>query len=194
MSLAEDIPAAPRFESARAFLLWAAAQPERWELIGGEAVAMTGGSLNHSRIARNALVMLQSCLRAGCEAFGSDAAVVLDETRVAFPDVSVSCGGADGPETGMDVARPVVVVEVLSPSTAAYDLGAKAEAYRRLPSLRHLAFLHGDRIAAQHFHRAAAGDEFALTEIARVDGRLALDAVGVEIVMAELYAQVVLAG
>jgi hypothetical protein len=52
MSLAED--RAPRFESAEAFLAWAGRQPERWELVDGVARMMTGGSLNHSRIAGNA--------------------------------------------------------------------------------------------------------------------------------------------
>jgi Uma2 family endonuclease len=192
MSLAEDRHAgAPRFESAGAFLAWAERQPERWELVDGVAKMMTGGSLNHSRLGRNALTVLVARLGVGpCEAFGSDAAVVLGPRRVAFPDVSVSCEA----ETGTSVVHPVVVVEVLSPSTESYDLGHKAAAYRRLPSLRHLVFIHQDQVAVQHFHREATGQEFSLTEINRVDGRLLLAAIGVEITLGELYAQVMLAG
>ena len=79
MSLAEDLhEGAPRFESAEAFLAWAGRQPERWELVDGVARMMTGGSLNHSRIAGNAYFALRSRLGHGrCEAFGSDAAVIL---------------------------------------------------------------------------------------------------------------------
>lgn len=192
MSLAEDFGvAAPRFEGADAFLLWAERQPERWELVDGVARMMTGGSLNHSRIAGNTFFALRSRLgRGGCEAFGSDAAVVLGPGWVAFPDVSVSREA----EEGRSVLRPVVIVEVLSPSTASYDLGEKAAAYRRLPSLRHLVFVRQDRVAVQHLHRAGAGEEFTLTDLDRVDGRIALAAVGVEVSVADLYAGVSLAG
>lgn len=191
MSLAEDLHGgAPRFESAQAFLAWAAGQPQRWELVDGVARMMTGGSLNHSRIAGNAYFALRSRLGRGrCEAFGSDAAVILEPHRVVFPDVSVSCGPEDGP----GLAAPVVVVEVLSPSTEAWDLGHKAAAYRRLPSLRHLVLVYQDRVAVQHFHRAAE-EAFTLTELGQVDGRILLTAIGVEIAVSELYARVVLAG
>jgi len=192
MSLAEDLhEGAPRFESAEAFLAWAGRQPERWELVDGVARMMTGGSLNHSRIAGNAYFALRSRLGHGrCEAFGSDAAVILGPRRVAFPDVSVSCEA----ETGTSVAQPVVIIEVLSPSTEAYDLGHKAAAYRRLPSLRHLVLAHQDRVAVQHFHREAESQEFRLTELNQVDGRLILTAIDIEITLLDLYAQVVLTG
>ena len=190
MSLADDLHhGAPRFESAEAFLAWAERQPERWELVDGVARMMTGGSLNHSRIAGNAYFALRSRLGRGrCEAFGSDAAVILGPRRVAFPDVSVSCDA----ETGTSVAQPVVIVEVLSPSTESYDLGHKAAAYRRLPSLRHLVLVHQDRVAVQHFHREAEDQEFSLTEVNQVDGRLMLTAIAIEVTLLDLYAQVVL--
>lgn len=192
MSIAEDLhDGSPRFESAEAFLAWAGRQPERWELVDGVARMMTGGSLNHSRIAGNAYFALRSRLGRGrCEAFGSDAAVILGPRRVVFPDASVSCEA----ETGTSVARPVVIVEVLSPSTEAYDLGHKAAAYRRLPSLRHLVLVHQDRVAVQHFHRETENQEFSLTELDQVDGRVMLIAIGVEITLHDLYAQVVPAG
>jgi len=189
MSLADLHDGAPRFESAEAFLAWAERQPERWELVDGVARMMTGGSLNHSRIAGNAYFALRSRLGRGrYEAFGSDAAVILGPRRVAFPDVSVSCDA----ETGTSVAQPVVIVEVLSPSTESYDLGHKAAAYRRLPSLRHLVLVHQDRVAVQHFHREAEDQEFSLTEVNQVDGRLMLTAIAIEVTLLDLYAQVVL--
>ena len=192
MSLAVDLhDGAPRFETAEAFLAWAGRQPERWELVDGVARMMTGGALNHSRIAGNAYFAFRSRLGPGRrETFGSDAAVILGPRRVAFPDLSVSCEA----EAGAGVSRPVVILEVLSPSTEAYDLGPKAAAYRRLPALRHLVLLHQDRLAVQHFHRAAAEQEFSLTEPDRLDGRLRLAALGVEIPLSELHAQVALAG
>ena len=192
MSFAEDLHGgAPRFESAEGFLAWAARQPERCELVDGVARMMTGGSSNHSRIAGNAYFALRSRLGRGrCEAFGGDAAVILGPRRVAFPDLSISCEE----ETGPSVSHPVVVLEVLSPSTESYDLGHKAAAYRRLPSLRHLVLVHQDRVAVQRFHREAESREFSLTELNQVDGRLVLTAIDVEIPLLDLYAQVALTG
>jgi Uma2 family endonuclease len=192
MSFAEDIPrAAPRFDSAEAFLAWAERQPERYELVDGAARMMTGGSPNHARISRNALTVLSARLGAGpCEAFGGDLAVILGPQRVVFPDASVSCE----PVSGIGADRPVVIVEVLSPSTAAYDLGDKASACRKLPSLRHLVLIRQDRIGVEHYHRDAGGEDFVLTEIDRVDDPLALTAIRIELTVAELYAQVAFAG
>ena len=191
MSFAADIPrAAPRFDSAEAFLAWAERQPERYELVDGAARMMTGGSPNHARISRNALTVLAVRLGAGrCEAFGGDLAVILGPQRVVFPDASVSCE----PVTEIGADRPVVIVEVLSPSTAAYDLGDKAFAYRKLPSLRHLVLIRQDRIGVEHYHRDAEGEDFVLTETDRVDDPLALTAIRIELSVAELYAQVAFA-
>lgn len=192
MSLAENVHrAGPRFEGAAEFLAWVERQPERWELWDGVARMMTGGSLNHSRLSRNALTALATRLGPGpCEAFGSDAAVVLGPRRVAYPDISVSCE----PEDGMSVAHPVVIIEVLSPSTASYDLDEKASAYRRIASLRHLVFVRQERVSVQHLHRDAGGEDFTLTDLDRIDGILDLAAIGVGIILAELYARVALAG
>jgi Uma2 family endonuclease len=192
MSLAEDVPqTAPRFDSAEAFLVWAASQPERYELVNGAARMMTGGSPNHARLSRNALTALAARLGAGpSEAFGTDLAVILGPKRVVFPDASISCE----PVTGMGVDRPVAIFEVLSPSTAAYDLGDKASAYRKLPSVRHLVLISQDKIRVEHYHRDAEGTDFVLTEIDRVDGILSLTALGIEISVAEVYVQVTLGG
>jgi Uma2 family endonuclease len=188
MSLAEDIPqAAPRFQSAEDFITWASGRQERYELFDGAARLMTGGSPNHARLSRNLLTTLAGRLGTGpCEAFGGDLAIILGPQRVVFADVSVSCDGV----SGLGAERPVAIVEVLSPSTAAYDLGDKASAYRRMPSLRHLVLVSQDKIRVEHFHRGAPDADFVLTELDSADLRLVLNAIGVEILVSEIYAQV----
>ena len=192
MSLAEDLqPLAPRFDSVEAFLAWVERQPVRYELVGGAARMMTGGTANHARISGNAVSILLSRLAGDrCEAFGSDFPVILGPRHVVYPDASVACEGVG--EAGLD--RPVLVVEVLSPSTAVHDLGDKAEAYRRIPTLRHLVLIHQDRVSVKHYHRNAEGQDFTLTELGRVGDVLALTAISVEIVLAELYARVTFVG
>jgi Uma2 family endonuclease len=63
----------------------------------------------------------------------------------------------------MAADRPGVIVEVLSPSTAAHDLGDKASAYRRMPSLRHLVLIRQDRLHVMHYHRGAETEDFVVT-------------------------------
>lgn len=76
---------------------------------------MTGAPLNHGRLPRNALTALATRLGAGrCEAFGPDFAVILGPRRVVLSDARVSCEA----ETGSALAHPVLIVAVLSPSTA----------------------------------------------------------------------------
>jgi Uma2 family endonuclease len=192
MGLAENLhPAPPRFESVEAFLAWAEIQAERYELVDGTARMMTGGTANHARISGNTLAVLLSRLAGTrCEAFGSDLAIILGPRSAVYPDVSVSCEPIE--EAGL--TQPVVIVEVLSPSTAAFDLGDKASAYRKLPSLRHLVLVHQDRIGVRHYHRDAEGEEFALTELDRIDEPLRLTAIDLDLSLAEIYARVTFSG
>ena len=151
----------------------------------------TGGSTNHARIARNALNALSAAFGSGpCEAFGGDLAVRVADGRVTYPDASVSCGR----QSHRDVDAPVVVIEVLSPSTSGYDVGDKAAAYRRMPSLRHHSIVRRDRIGIAHRHRAAPGEDFTLTDVERVDATRPLDAVCAALPVAALYARATFEG
>ena len=192
MSPAKDTPAGVlRFESPEAFLAWAELQPERYEMVDGIVQTATGGSLTHARLSRNALTALMARMGSGpCEAFGADLAVVLGPRHVFLPSASVSCE----PDASLGSTKPVVVIEVLPPATAGYDLDCRAVAYQRLPSLRHLVLIRPDRMGVQHLHRDADGQEFSSTELTQDDGVLRLTAIRVEIPVAELYARVTFAG
>jgi Uma2 family endonuclease len=143
----------------------------------------TGCSRNHACMTANIATSLLNQLAddGPCEAFGPDLFLTADDRNVFLPDASVR--NADG--------TPVAIFEVLLPGTAEYDLGRKAQHYRRQPSLRHLVLVWQDRIHVMHFHRKAAGDDFILTDLDRVDVKLSLDAIAVELPMIELYRRVV---
>ena len=192
MSPAKDTPAGVlRFESPEAFLAWAELQPERYEMVDGIVRTAAGGSLTHARLSRNALTALMARMGSGpCEAFGADLAVILGPRHVFLPSASVSCE----PDVGLGSTKPIVVIEVLPPATAGYDLESRALAYERLPSLRHLVLISPDRMGVQHLQRDADGQEFSSTEINWADDSLRLTAIGVEIPLAELYAQTTFAG
>jgi len=183
--------AAPgRRMNAADFLDWAAAQPRgRWELAAGEPVAMAPERATHARVKAAVHRGLErSIAEAGlaCEAFPDGMAVLIDDATVYEPDASVRCGAPlDGDATSM--RDPVLVVEVLSPSTRARDSGAKLEDYFRLPGLVHYLILKTDTRTVIH-HRRVAGGEIA-TSIRR-DGALDLDPPGLRLDVADLFARV----
>ena len=109
------------------------------EFINGEAFAMAGGTKNHGALA----IAFGGDLRAAligkpCRQYSSDVRVHVAATGAWFyPDLSVVCGKDESPRTDPNaIANPIVLVEVLSESTEAYDRGAKAIHYRHLESLR----------------------------------------------------------
>ncbi|HNK33121.1 MAG TPA: Uma2 family endonuclease, partial [Plasticicumulans sp.] len=123
--------------SLAAFLDWEATQPERHEYVRGEVFAMTGASDRHNLVAGNLYMLLRTHLRGSpCQVFISDMKVRVDAADAIFyPDLLVTCSASDRSDR-LAKRDPVVIVEVLSPSTAGYDLSAKFAHYRRLASLQ----------------------------------------------------------
>ncbi|HNO60405.1 MAG TPA: Uma2 family endonuclease [Plasticicumulans sp.] len=144
--------------SLAAFLDWEATQPERHEYVRGEVFAMTGASLNHNRVALNLHGLLRAHLRGSpCEVFASDVQVRVDAADAVFyPDLVITCS-ADDRQQQRTLREPVLIVEVLSPSTAGYDLSAKFAHYRRLASLQEYVTIDPDAPLVQVFRRSPDG-------------------------------------
>jgi Uma2 family endonuclease len=125
--------------SVRDFAALENASDAKHELVDGHVVAMGGGSPEHAALAAAVSFQLTNGLKGKpCRVYSSDLRVAIPETSlVTYPDVSVVCGHAEQhPDDRHAVTNPVVVVEILSDSSEAYDRGAKALHYRRLASLR----------------------------------------------------------
>ncbi len=123
--------------SAADFLAWDALQSIRHEFVSGEVFAMAGAEERHVTTALNVAMALRSHLRGTpCRTFITDMKLRVDAADAYFyPDVMVTCSAADAGDP-LIKREPVLLVEVLSPSTAAYDRGDKFAAYRSLSSLR----------------------------------------------------------
>jgi Uma2 family endonuclease len=109
------------------------------EYLRGEVFAMTGGTLEHARLASRLIYLLSRDLgNRPCRVLTSDARVRVEATDLdTYPDVSVVCGEPrTTPEDDHALVNPVLLVEVLSESTEGYDRGQKAAHYRRIPSLK----------------------------------------------------------
>ena len=172
------------------FLAWEEAQPLRHERVGGAVHAMTGGTLDHNAIALNlALGLRQRLAGADCRAFAADVRVVTPRGDVMYPDVVVACGERRG--TDKEIRDPVVVVEVLSDSTAARDHGAKRWAYATIPSIAHYVLIAQDRSEAEVASRD--GEVWRSIILRDLAASLKLEALGLEIGLAEIFAGVELA-
>lgn len=140
------------------YLDWEEQQGLRHEYLNGEVYAMTGGTLNHSRIGRNFLTMLTLHLQGkGCEAFNSDAKVQIAASNdYVYPDVSVTCDDRDKTATKF-ISHPCLIVEVLSPSTAAYDRRDKFNLYRRSDSLQDYVLVDTQKIEIDIYSKNERG-------------------------------------
>jgi Uma2 family endonuclease len=120
-------------------------QETRNEFIDGQIFAMVGTTMAHNRIAGNVYALLHAQVRGtGCTAFVSDMKVKL-ENRFYYPDVLVSCERFDGKK--LFVTEPVLIIEVLSDSTAETDRREKLTGYQQPPSLQcYLLVAQNDRL------------------------------------------------
>jgi Uma2 family endonuclease len=166
---------------------------ERYEYFDGEVVAMTGGSVNHARIAGNAYVALQSKLKGGkCEAFNSEMRIKVPAALpYRYPDVSVVCGEAVFEEIGGQVmlVNPAAIVEVLSPSTIAYDLGEKFTAYQSIDTFREYLLIAQDRPHIIQYTRQARR-KWLRTEVEGLGSRVRMESVSATLPLAEIFARV----
>ncbi len=165
------------------FLAWEERQPLRYEFDGVGPVAMTGGTAGHSIIQANLASALNSRLRGkACRFFGSDLKIEVADGHVRYPDGMVVCTPVERKATV--VRDPVVVFEVLSPSTAAKDRIVKAREYQATPSIRRYVMLEQDSIGATVYARAG---EAWTHDILIAGSALALPEIDVDLPLAELY-------
>lgn len=173
--------------TAEDFLEWDLRQPDgRHELIDGVPVAMTGARRRHDRIVVNAVAELRTRLRGGpCVPFTADTAVRIPGGNVRRPDVGVTCGPDDDDLTY--AAAPRLVIEVLSPSTRAFDRMRKVEEYKTVAGLDYILLVDADAPEVILWSRDAAGG-WASTVIAGAEAAIDLPALGVTLPLADLYA------
>jgi Uma2 family endonuclease len=148
----------PRF-TPEEYFAWEEQQLERHEYMDGEVYAMSGGTVIHSQIASNFNRLLGNHLRgSGCKTLNSDCRVnVLGMDKYVYPDTSVTCDERDKTTTQY-ITHPCLIVEVLSPSTEAYDRGNKFKMYRRNPSLQEYVLVSTDVIEIELFRKIDTED------------------------------------
>lgn len=131
----------------------------RHEYFDGEIFAIAGGTKSHNLITQNVTLALRAGLRGkGCQVFMEDVRLAVQEAlHYTYPDVVVSCDPADRRDPYF-VRQPVLIVEVLSPSTAEYDRSQKFNQYKKLPSLRHYILVSQTAWVLEWFRRNDANE------------------------------------
>jgi Uma2 family endonuclease len=162
---------------------------QKHEYLGGRIYAMAGASPKHNLVCGNLIRSMGERLRSRhCAVMPSDQHVYVEATDLGtYPDVIVLCGpGKFHRDFPQSLINPSILVEVLSPSTEAYDRGAKFDHYAQLESLREYVLVATDRFAVDHFVREADGT-WRLTTVRGLDGVLRLPSLDVAVSLTEIY-------
>ena len=140
--------------TAEEYLKWEATQEMRHEYVDGDIVAMTGGSIPHTKIYLNLYRSLYPHLyHRGCESYVSDVKVQASKnSRYFYPDLVVTCDPEDLKSREF-IQNPKVIVEVLSPSTANYDRIEKFKYYRQIPSLQEYVLIDSESMSVEVYQR-----------------------------------------
>jgi Uma2 family endonuclease len=189
------LPAAKRRHSIQEYYRIENDSAEKHEFRDGEILAMSGGSPQHALIAANISGELRNRVRGKpCQPYSSDLRVRIGgEEQTIYPDVSIICGGVKldpDDKSGHSVLNPRVIIEVLSPSTEAYDRGAKFAAYRNIESLDEYVLVSHDQPRVETFLRQDDGT-WKFTPFTGIDAIVRFQSLHVEVPLAEIYSNVV---
>ena len=163
----------------------------RSEYMNGEIIAMSGASFAHNLITINISASLHARLiDSGCVVFANEMRVSIPTAKSYFyPDVGVVC---DEPRFEDDVfdtlLNPIIIVEVLSPSTEAYDRGEKFAHYRQLQSLKEYILVSQDKVSVEHYFRQA--EQWILTDFQNLEQQLPLTSIQCKLPLQEIYQNV----
>jgi Uma2 family endonuclease len=168
------------------YLAWADGQAGRYELVNGTVHPMSRESAGHAEKKAAMHAALLAGIRTGrlpCHALPDGMTVRIDDATAYEPDAVVCCG-TKLPPASIEMPKPVIVVEVLSPSTRHIDLSTKLAGYFRLPSVAHYLIVDPDQPLI--IHHARRSDDAILTHIVR-EGMITLDPPGLELALADVY-------
>jgi Uma2 family endonuclease len=178
------------YYSLREYFALEEASDARFEYWDGDIVCMSGGSRVHGIISVNVVVALANSLRGGpCKAFTADTAIwtpALPPYR--YPDASVACGELQFQRVNVldALVNPVLIVEVLSPSTSARDEGQKFAAYKAIATVREYLLVAQDEVRVTHYTRQA-GDTWTRRDVTDPEASLELESVGRALKVADIY-------
>jgi Uma2 family endonuclease len=186
-----SVAATKRLYSPEEYLALERISPIKSEYYRGEIFAMAGASREHNLIAANlSRVIGNQLVDRPCETYVSDMRVCIEATGLyTYPDVVVVCGQRRFQDGHVDtLLNPTLLVEILSPSTEAYDRGTKFRHYRKIPSLREFVLISQDRMLVERYTRHEKS--WVLSEFSLPDEVLRLESIDFQIPLDAIYARI----
>jgi len=129
------------------------------EFYQGEVFAMAGGSFHHATLKVNLMVMLANQLRGKkpCRPMNSDMRIHTPSGLDTYPDISIYCNQPELTDNQRTLLNPIVIIEVLSPTTRNYDRSEKFWHYRTIPTLQDYLLVDSEKVFVEHFHQTGMG-------------------------------------
>lgn len=161
------------------------------EYYNGVVWAMAGGSANHSAISSNANYALQNALRSAnskCRVFSSDLKIKIEKSNsVFYPDGMVICGKTEYGENRTDMVKnPILIIEVLSPSTENFDRGKKFQKYRTIPSFKEYVLISQKQAKVEVWYKEDA-DLWRISHAYGLEGVVTLRSIDCEVSLGDIY-------
>lgn len=183
---------APKHFTPEEYLVLEEQAAEKSEFLSGVVTLMAGGSPNHNGVRFSVGIELGAGLRgSACQAFDSETRLLIASNGLfTYPDAMVVCGKVERLDTKTEtITNPVLIVEVLLPSTENYDRGQKFEYYRTIPTFREYVLIHQDRPFIEHYRKG--DDSVWLTRfIQGLDATLRLESIAYELPLHLIYERV----
>jgi Uma2 family endonuclease len=160
----------------------------KYEFFDGEIFAMSGGTFNHAVIGVNTVTELKIKLRGKCcKPTNSDMRIETPNGLIAYPDAAVYCGEPELTENQCALLNPVVIIEVLSPSTRRYDEGGKFALYRSIPSFQDYLLIDCEKVFVRRFRRIGAHDEWLLHDYVNLTDSMVIHSIDETLSLNDIY-------
>lgn len=177
-----------------AYLALEAASEVKYEYHDGTITAMAGGTPEHGLITANVIRGLGNALEDAdkpCRVYSSDVKVHIEtHQRTFYPDGSVVCGPTERASKDVNaITNPVLILEVLSESTATFDLGAKFSHYRQLPSLREYLLVSQSEVFVTAYHRTTS-QTWEIHTYTQLSDKVLLKSLGIGLSVERMYRMV----
>jgi len=145
--------------TAEEYLKWESQQVEKHEFFRGEIFAMAGAGAQHNVIYNNVYGFLWTQLRGkSCQPYGSDLRIHVPVNGLyTYPDISIICKNIVDAEAKGENLEPLVIIEILSPSTKNYDRGEKFQLYRDIPTLKEYVLIDSESVLIEAYRINEAG-------------------------------------
>jgi Uma2 family endonuclease len=181
-----------QYMSVQAYLAQERTTGVKHEYLAGTVYAMAGGSARHNRIAGNTYASLHGQVRdRPCTAYTSDMRVRIPQTGLyTYPNITIVCGHEQFEDEHEDIlTNPILLIEVLSPSTENYDRGKKFQHYRNILSLREYILIAQDDYHIERYVRQP-DNQWLFSEIIQRDDHIELTSIQCVLHMADVYAKI----